>query len=351
MNRLVYLKNFYIGYLKSQFKYVNQKQHHDNKYFDFGILNPGIGTSNLGDLIIYDSIYKNLREIFIDDLFTNFPTQLHTAYDTQILMSQKNLLFVSGTNLLSSNLEEKYQWKIDLTYRKFLKNKVILFGAGWWQYQGKINNYTKKIYKAVFNKELLHSVRDNYTAEKLKTIGIDNVVNTSCPTLWEITPEKSKSIPREKSSLVVTTLTFYHKNYALDYRMLKILSNNYKKIYLWIQGLNDAQYFKELNKGLSNIMLLPPTLEAFDDVLENKDVDYIGTRLHAGIRALQKNRRTLILAVDNRAFEIGKDVHLNVIKREDVEEILQFINRKYETRIELPLDNIKMFKESLRSFK
>ena len=50
----------------------------------------------------------------------------------------------------------------------------------------------------------------------------------------------------------------------------------------------------------------------------------------AGVRALQKNKRTLILAVDNRAIEIRKDVNLNVFQRDRVEEIQNFIENLYK---------------------
>ena len=287
MKYLNFLKKYYKGYLKA---HLRNPIFNDNKqYKDIGILNPAIGTTNLGDLIIYESVYNILREIYPDDLFTNFPTQLYTSFDAMSLMREKDLLFISGTNLLSSNLETRHQWKIHRGHKKFLKNKVVLFGCGWWQYQGEINSYTKKIYETVLSKDVLHSARDQYTVDKLKSIGIENVVNTSCPTLWSITPEKCKLIAKVKGEEVVTTLTFYHKNAELDYRMLEILSQSYKKVHLWIQGMNDVHYYNEINLGLKNIELLPPTMEAFDKILLNTNIDYVGTRLHAGVRALQNN--------------------------------------------------------------
>ncbi len=345
MKYLKFLKIYYKGYLKAHLR--SPSINDDKPYKDIGILNPAIGTSNLGDLIIYESVYNNLRKIYPKDLVTNFPTQIHTSFDAMSLMRERDLLFISGTNLLSSNLETKLQWKIHRGHKKFLKNKVVLFGCGWWQYQDEINSYTKDIYETVFNKEVLHSARDQYTVDKLKNIGIENVVNTTCPTLWNITPEKCKLIPKVKGEEVVTTLTFYHKNAVLDYRMLEILSKNYKKVHLWIQGMNDVHYYNEINSGFKNIELLPPTMEAFDKILLNTNIDYVGTRLHAGVRALQNNVRTLILAVDNRALEIGKDVNLNVIKRENVEDSLEFINNDYQTDIKLPLENIERWKKSL----
>lgn len=354
MKRLVYWKNYYRNffkfYLKSYLR-LNNIENTKSSYLDLGILNSSIGSSNLGDLIIFESVYKHLRGIFCDDFFTNYPAQLHISHDAKYLMSQKKLHFISGTNLLSSNLESKFQWKIDSSHRMFLRNKVVLVGVGWWQYQGKVNSYTSRIYNAVLNKELMHSVRDDYSVEKLNSIGINNVVNTSCPTLWDITPAQCRNIPTHKGQNVVTTLTYYKQNKIYDAKMLEILGENYDTVYLWLQGYNDFKYLDEIKPGIKNVEIIPPTLEAYDALLDKGGIDYIGTRLHAGIRAIQKNIRTLILAVDNRALEVGDGINLNVIKREKVEDIIFFINGDYETNIKVPYENIELFKKSLLKFR
>ena len=350
MKKLIFLKAYVRGYILSKNKIQNNNIL-TNRYKDYGILNPSIGTANLGDLIIYDSVYTKLRNIYPEDLFTDFPTQLFTSYDAMSLMNERHLLFVSGTNLLSSNLERVFQWKIHFGHKRLLKNKVVLVGCGWWQYQGEINSYTADIYKTILCKDVLHSVRDEYTANKLKSIGINNVINTSCPTLWDLTPQKCKQIPITKANDVVTTLTFYHKNIEQDKTMLSILSKNYNKVYLWIQGMNDFHYYNEINDNFKNIELISPTIEAYSAILAKGNIDYVGTRLHAGVRALQNNIRTLILAVDNRAIEIGKDVNLNVIKRENVFEIVNFINNEYITDIKLPVENIDKWVSSLNNHK
>ena len=42
-----------------------------------------------------------------------------------------------------------------------------------------------------------------------------------------------------------------------------------------------------------------------DALIQDTECDYIGTRLHGGIRALQHGRRSLILSVDNRAVVLA----------------------------------------------
>ena len=77
-----------------------------------------------------------------------------------------------------------------------------------------------------------------------------------------------------------------------------------------------------------------------------KDVDYVGTRLHAGIRALSKGHRTIVISIDNRAKNIGKDTGLPTIEREDIEVLLQDkINSEFATNIHMPINNIKQWKK------
>lgn len=319
------------------------------KYLQVGIIDPSIASANLGDYIIYDAVHGHLRLLFKDALLSSYPSQLHYSYDAKFKMSQEDFLFVAGTNLLSSYMNKRFQWRLDPLDKFFLKGKVVLVGAGWWQYQEKPNRYTQKLLHTVLSKDYTHSVRDSYTADMLRSIGIENVVNTSCPTMWNITPAFCSGIKRGKAPKVITTLTFYKKDVVRDKAMLDYLIGHYETVYLWVQGMGDIAYLEEIGTDASKITLVPPTVEAFNNILENEDVDYLGTRLHAGIRALQKGRRTLIVAVDNRAYEISKDTNLNVIKRENVRDCLRFIQEDYATALLIPVTEIHLWKQQFSS--
>jgi polysaccharide pyruvyl transferase WcaK-like protein len=314
---------------------------------NFGVLNPSLGSSNLGDFMILDGVQRELNDIFPNDFFIHFPTQFYVSFDALSKMRENKLIFIAGTNLLSSNLERYNQWKIHPGYSHYIGGKVVLFGCGWWQYQEGVSDFSRTMYRKLLNKNVLHSVRDSYTESKLLSIGIENVVNTSCPTLWGMTEDRCKSIRRERSPEVITTLTSYHKNINLDREMFNILTRSYERVSLWIQGLDDINYYNELRGNWSNVSFISPGLESYDKKLKQGKFDYIGTRLHAGIRALQHGHRTLILAVDNRATEIGKDVNLNVIPHSDLHQIIPFIEGDYSTVIHLPFENIERWKKSL----
>jgi polysaccharide pyruvyl transferase WcaK-like protein len=93
-----------------------------------------------------------------------------------------------------------------------------------------------------------------------------------------------------------------------------------------------------------NVELINPILEDYDNILASDDIEYVGTRLHAGIRALQKKKRTIIVAVDHRALEKKKDFNLTVLDRNDVHLLEGMIDDTFKTEINLPLENIKAWK-------
>ena len=130
--------------------------------------------------------------------------------------------------------------------------------------------------------------------------------------------------------------------------MLAILSRNYDHVYLWLQGQHDEEYLRTLSTP-ANLTTIPANLEAYEAVLRKGGVDYVGTRLHAGIHALNHKIRSIILAVDNRATEMGRDINLPVIQRSDIGDILEErINSDFTTEIRIKQENIEAFKSQFR---
>lgn len=314
------------------------------------LYNPSLSSLNKGDDIIYDSAFRVINELFPDSFFVNISTHLPVSNIYLNLIKDAKLRFVLGTNLLMPNLFSRFrQWDINLLNSKKI-GPVVLLGAGWWQYQEKINLYTKLVYKNVLSHDVVHSVRDSYTEQRLKSIGFRNVVNTGCPTMWELTPEHCLKIPVKKGKVVISTITDYKPDPKSDVKMFQILLQNYETVYLWLQGYNDYQYFNSLEIK-APIKLISPELSEYDKILSSKlEVDYIGTRLHAGIRALQKGRRSIIIGVDNRAKEKQKDFNLNVLDRRDLKELDNLINTSFKTDITIPLDAIKYWKDNIRKY-
>ncbi|MGI0484473.1 polysaccharide pyruvyl transferase family protein [Pantanalinema rosaneae CENA516] len=314
------------------------------------IFDTSVCSSNLGDLIIMDAVRKILREVFRDALFVSLQTHDRISRKSYSLISQSLFTFVGGTNLLMSgmgNPRRFKQWEIGLPDAFYVKDSILL-GVGWWQYQEKVDLFSSILYKKLLNQSYLHSVRDSYTEKKLKSMGIENVINTSCPTMWLLDEKHCIGIPSKRAQSVLLTLTEYKQHKDADLELFQLLRKEYEKIYFWTQQPGDYKYMKEISGD--EVIYLYPSLEALDDFLLKNEIDYIGTRLHAGIRALQNKRRTLILAVDNRAVEISRDTNLPVIQRNDYKGIEEWINSCNKTKILLPENNIQKWKNQFLNF-
>ncbi len=327
---------------------------------NIGVFNTSIGSGNLGDHIIMDSVLNEISSLVETRQQIHFSS--HDAHLYNALKLQKKVIFnfLCGTNCLSSNMWYRPAWAVNLITAGFLKPTITL-GVGWGGYQEKPDIYTRKLLNKTLLSEGYLSVRDNYTKLKMEEAGVNNSINTACLTMWGLNKEFCQEITKNKmtkSRNVVYTLTDYTPDLNLDFLSLKILVESYEMVYIWIQGARDFLYLKELIKSNSSFFLkyksafkiVPPVLKVYDHLLEWGDVDYVGTRLHGGIRALQKGVRTIIIGVDNRALEKKKDFNLPVIAREGVEGLSGLINSSYNLDINLPIENIDKFKKWLSEY-
>lgn len=294
-------------------KYAGRFQTYDNLVC---IYNTSISSLNVGDEIINASGIEQLSLMFPQEQFYHMSTHVGSK---PIGIHHANLCkerFVCGSNLLCDTMFRSANW--ELTPLDIIKmNSVVLMGVGWNKYGKKTSPITSLFYRNfLLDQKRLHSVRDDYTKEKLNKIGIKNVINTGCPTMWKFTEEHCASIRKEKSDKVVFTLTDYDKDYKNDKLLVETLQECYSKVYFWPQGAGDLQYLNEMN--LPNIEIIPPRLPDYDALLRGGDIDFVGTRLHGGIRALQYGNRTLIIAFDNRAIEKAKDFNLPIIYRNNI---------------------------------
>jgi len=229
-------------------------------------------------------------------------------------------------------------------------NPFILMGVGWGAYTQKIGMYSKYILPRILDKNILHSVRDNYTKEKLLECGVKNVINTGCPTMWNLTAELCSEIPTEKSDNVIFSLTGSMPKPLYDTNFINALKKIYKNIYFWPQGVDDCSYLKSLDVDLSEINIITPRFLDYDNLLASTEFDYVGTRLHGGIRALQNKRRTIIIAIDNRANEISRDTNLPSIKQKDgVEKLVSLIKSSFQTQITIKTQAIDSWKNQFKS--
>ena len=219
----------------------------------------------------------------------------------------------------------------------------VLVGVGAQKYGQHIGAYTAHIYKRILSSEFMHSVRDSFTEEQIRSVGINNVINTGCPTMWGLTSKKCSKVPSRKGKDVIFTLTDYKPDRKRDQYLIDVLRKEYEDIYFWVQGSRDYEYLKTLD-NIESIKIVSPSLQGYDSFLENtKNIDYVGTRLHGGMRALQHEKRTIILGIDNRAIELNKDYNIPVIEQKNLSDLHNLINDTWGTEIKLPTEAIKKF--------
>lgn len=305
------------------------------------LLDTSMDSDNCGDGIIMENCMLQLSECMNVDSLGHVPThRFPTAVENQQLCAAGQKI-LCGTNILSGHMRHYGLWKMGTEVAPY--RNTILMGVGFDSKDESFDSYTKQLMHTILSKDGIHSVRDSFSEQKLKSMGIKNVLNTGCPTMWNLTPEHCATIPMEKASKVVCTLTDYCRDEAKDCFLLDILLESYDKVYFWLQGRDDLAYIQELGYA-DKVDLVESTLEAYDAVLMLDDLDYVGTRLHAGIRALSKGHRSLIISIDNRAECISVDTGLPVIRREDIPIALKHrIEEVFETKISMPREAIIAF--------
>lgn len=309
------------------------------------VFDTSIAAYNIGNHIIMDAVKSEVMELFPDSFVLSLPVE-DIKTNARHYNAMSDISFVGGTNILNGDIRRYRQWDLSL-HNIMTLSDIVLMGCGWWQYEERpITRYTRWAFDKIFSKQYVHSVRDEYTKNKLATIGI-NSINTGCPTLWRITDDVVKRIPKEKKNSVVVTLTDYNRNKERDIKLLDVCVRNYDTIYLFPQGTGDIPYITELGY-LDRLMLVSPQIAAYDTILESGEVDYIGTRLHAGIRALQKSVRSFIIGIDNRAKEMARDFGLPVLNENKLEGLESWINQPYTLKLNIPFERIEFWKQQFR---
>lgn len=306
------------------------------------LFDPSIGTANLGDEIISRLGQRVLNDCFANCDTLRVPTHFLPQRDTiEKLLSYRHKI-VCGTNLMTPHFEKHSLWKVPADLYGY--TNTLTLAVGWGYYCDDISKASRTTYRNMLSKSGLHSVRDRYTEQKFHEMGIHNVIYTACVTLWGMTPDRCKAIPKKKARDVIATITDYSRDPQADKEMLSILLDHYETVYVWIQGREDLQYLETL-VDLEKICVVERSVDAFEKVLDQGHIDYIGTRLHAGILALNHGVRSIVVAIDNRAKEMGRDVNLIMVSRDDVaDELEPLIESEFETVLNIPWENIEKWK-------
>jgi polysaccharide pyruvyl transferase WcaK-like protein len=312
-----------------------------------GVLDTSIATENAGDVIIMDAARREIEKVCVNDQLLYFPTHEKLSSYGRGLQRKLQYNIACGTNLLHSHMLLVRQWNVGLLDVPSYAPTVLL-GVGWRsQEKRQTDMYSKWLLKKLLSHQHIHSVRDSYAEKKLKEVGFEKVLNTACPTTWGLDEEHCRKIPTEKGENAIVVLTDYSRNDELDKHLMNTVINNYRTVFFWCQGGADFQYLQELGFG-DQVEVIPSSLAAYKRLLSDQSLslDYVGTRLHGGIFALQHLRRSVIVGVDHRANRMGEDINLPVISRyADKADVEKIILESFSTEVSLPVENIRLWRE------
>ena len=305
-----------------------------------------VGSTNRGDEIIIQAVKTNLHEILTRHYTITYPThtpsfhfyQQRNKHSLYSFACDADYKFIGGTNIINGNmLRIQPTWNVNIFNYHCYQN-AILVGAGSNKNIDSLNIYTRVLLKKILSHSYIHSVRDEKTKKVLTSLGFDSIV-TGCPTLWRLEQSHCKAVPTTKSESVVFTLTHYRRDDIYDQMLVDKLCKCYKTVYFWSQDYSDFNYFHSL-ENVENIKVINPSLEAFSAVLQS-GVDYVGTRLHAGVYAMQHKVRTLIIIVDNRAYEMNYTSNINAIERTALDHLEDLVSGDIHTDIKLDKPKIE----------
>ena len=307
----------------------------------------GSSPCNLGDQIIEEAVIAQLHSIFGASAIVDVvSTHLRFGPVQRRLADRADYVIVGGSNLLSSYMDGYFQW--DLTLANALRvRRAVLMGCGWWRDQGTANRYTKLLLASVLDWRYRHSVRDSQAEAQLQAINPAAIpllrpINTGCPTMWSLLDQHRITERMSKADVVLTMLTDYDRDPEADRAMLTVLYENYSTVAFWPQGREDLSYALELGFSGTVIDRSLPALDRF--LLHHPQLDYVGTRLHGGIRCLKAGARCLILSIDNRARSIAEDTGLPTAQRGDLPAIHAWITGAPAPRLNLPAKAISAWK-------
>lgn len=320
------------------------------RYDPVVLFDTSYGTSNQGDFIINEAISDQMKSMLDRHFVVRYPTHtplLHIFQNfrsnyVRTNTSRAQVKFICGTNILASNLLRRTPgWNINILTANLYRGSVTI-GCGTDSHGAPSNHYTRRLYREVLSNDHVHSVRDLAAQSFVESLGL-RAINTGCPTTWGLTPEHCREIPERPASRVLFTLTDYARNPKLDRALVAILRKHYRSVLFWVQGTTDLEYISSLEVG-DDISVVAPNLEALREELLAGDIDYVGTRLHAGIFAMQHRIRSIILAVDNRARDMRDSANIYVIERADLSSVENAITSAFSTRVTLDVDAIGSWK-------
>lgn len=317
------------------------------------LIDPGMYTfsqhsPNLGDLIISRASKREIQHMFSDDVqIEAIPSHAKLGKRSYEIIEKSDHVIVGGSNLFWFRLFPRASWPLGVTDLFKLKN-VTFLGVGWGSYDITTGPFGKATCKRIFDPSSVNSFRDQYSVQKAVELNIPNPIFTGCQTTW-IFGRGHEINQSDYAKKCIFTLTDYAKDSLRDRQLIETLKSFYGEdnLYFWPQGKKDQEYVLTLN--FSPDRILDYSLESFTNFCMAGDVDYVGTRLHGGIYAMELGAKAIIIAVDNRATEMGADLGLTIVERTELNTLPDLLGRKISGQLNIPNDNIATWCSSLQT--
>ena len=185
------------------------------------LFDTSIGTMNLGDEIIMESLQKNMKDLLDGNFIVKFPT--HTPCFHFYQQTRRNpryrfvrdakYKFICGTNIINNRMDIPWStWNINFANANCYNNSVLVGvgAAGLKDGVDQLSWYPKKLFSSFLSRSYKHSVRDERTKRIVESmLGEGSAINTGCPTVWGLTRQHCREIKENKADQVVFTLTDY----------------------------------------------------------------------------------------------------------------------------------------------
>lgn len=285
------------------------------------------GKNNAGDFLIKHRAKKLLSELRPDREFKDFNAWEPFDEEKLEVVNNSKALILTGGPALQKNIYPGI-YKLTPNLDK-IKVPIISFGIGWKSESGnwkdisdyKLSNESLPLIEKLAESGYESSVRDYHTMHVLQNYGMDNVVMTGCPALYELDsinkPIKTDSISKINFSLGVGFM--HSKNME---RSVKDIITNLR------DHFSDKRLSVKFHHSIDKKFLNTPDASSklyknnvrFSKWLESAGIDYedisgsaqnliesyvasdfhIGYRVHAHIFMSSISKPSILIAEDGR---------------------------------------------------
>ena len=258
------------------------------------ICDTALASSNVGDEIILDSICNGMSDVFEENFSLRLATHVNNFSAKQVAHSYVKQFLHKGTKI---KYFQQADWKFVCGTNLIAQKRLFKINTQWKLYPSNLSIYKNCI---------------------LIGVKADNCIIS-------VSGYKPQTAPEN------------------DAKMIEIVRKNYRDVRVWIQTTEDEYYLDRLPGG-SDLKRIY-SLKRYRQALQEGNVDYVGTRLHGGVFAMQNFCRSLIISIDHRAEGFHKTNNLPILRREEIPDRLEsLINSEFATEIILNSEAIAEFK-------